>query len=219
MKDRYNKKNVQTFKVGDAVSVQMPRIDRAATGLHRLPCIVVARYGNKHFQYRLLCKYGLLESFYPESELKAFAGAQQMRYIHDWEEAPVVSLREAATVGVKKRSPFNPYYGRPFKKTGGERGMNGNGTGDEQNGPFCTYASRFILIFLFPFSRVICASAFTRKLYYIYVLYVYTRDRIYAASIIVFEPVAFTRSKNLATPRLLTKIPSLSNILAIVGGR
>ena len=35
---------------------------------------------------------------------------------------------------------------------------------------------------------------------------------------LVIEPVAFTRSKNLATPRLLTNIPSLSNILAIVGG-
>ena len=63
-------------------------------------------------------------------------------------------------------------------------------------------------------------SVLTRILYYIiYVLYIYTRGRIYAASIIVFEPAAFTRSKNLATPRLLTKIPSLSNILAIVGGR
>ena len=32
----------------------------------------------------------------------------------------------------KKVPPFNPYYGRPFKKkTGGERGMNGNGTGDK----------------------------------------------------------------------------------------
>ena len=107
MKDRYNKKKVQTFKVGDAVSVQIPRIDRAATDLHRLPCIVVARHGNKHFQYRLLCKYGLLESSYPESKLEAFAGAQQMRYIHDWEEAPVVSLREAA----KSANPSNAFYG------------------------------------------------------------------------------------------------------------
>ena len=82
--------------------------------------------------------------------------------------------------------------------------------------PFFTYASRFILISPFPFSR---ASALTRILYYIYVLHVYTRGRIYAASIIVFEPADFTRTKNFATPRLLTKIPSLSNILAIVGGR
>ena len=107
MKDRYNKKKVRTFKVGDAVSVQIPRIDRAATDLHRLPCTVVARHGNKHFQYRLLCKYGLLESSYPESELEAFAGAQQMRYIQDWEEAPVVSLHEAA----KSANPSNAFYG------------------------------------------------------------------------------------------------------------
>ena len=102
-----------------------------------------------------------------------------------------------------------------------ERAMNGNGKGDERNGPFRTYASHFSLIFPFQFSRVNRASALTRILYYmyIYVLYVYTRGRIYAASIIVFEPVAFTRSQNVATPRLLTKIPSLSNILVIVGGR
>ena len=92
----------------------------------------------------------------------------------------------------KKVPPFNPHYGRPFKKKGGEQGMNSNGTGDERNRPFCTYASCFILIFLFPFSRVIRASVLTRILYYIYVLYVYTRGRIYAVSIIVFEPVAFT---------------------------
>ena len=47
------------------------------------------------------------ESSYPESKLKAFAGAQQMRYIHDWEEAPVVSLREAA----KSANPSNAFYG------------------------------------------------------------------------------------------------------------
>ena len=95
--------------------------------------------------------------------------------------------------------------------------MNGNGTGDEQNGPFCTYASCFILIFpCYPRKR---AVACLRAYYIYYVLYVYTRGRIYAASIIVFEPAAFTHSKNIATPRLLTKIPSLPNILTIVGGR
>ena len=94
MKDRYNKKKVRTFKVGDAVSVRIPRIDRAATDLHHLPCIVVARHRNKHFQYRLQCKYGLLKNSHPESKLEAFAGAQQMSNIHNWEEAPVVSLHE-----------------------------------------------------------------------------------------------------------------------------
>ena len=52
--------------------------------------------------------------------------------------------------------------------------MNGNGTGDERNGPFCTYASRFILIFPFPFSLVIRASVLTRILSYMYIYMYYT---------------------------------------------
>lgn len=93
--------------VGDAVSVRVPRIDRAATDLHRLPCIVAAQHGDKHFQYRLQCKYGLLESSYPESELEAFGGALQMSNIHDWKDLPVVSLREAA----RSANPSNAFYG------------------------------------------------------------------------------------------------------------
>jgi len=108
MKNRYNKKKVRTFDVGDTVSVRVPRIDRAATDLHRLPCIVVERCGNIHFLYRLQCKYGVLQSSYPESELEAHGGALQIHVgIHDWEKAPVVSLREAA----KSANPCNAYYG------------------------------------------------------------------------------------------------------------
>ena len=87
--------------------MRVPRIDRAATDLHRLPCIVVARHGNKQFQYRLQCKYGVLDTSYRESELEAYAGDQQFGNIQDWEEAPVVSLREAA----KSANPSNAYYG------------------------------------------------------------------------------------------------------------
>ena len=106
MKNRYNKKKVRTFDVEDTVSVRVPRIDHTATDLHRLPCIVVERRGNIHFLYRLQCKYGVLESSYPESELEAYGGALQIG-IHDWEKAPVVSLREAA----KLTNPCNAYYG------------------------------------------------------------------------------------------------------------
>ena len=45
MKDRYNSKRVHIFEEGDIVSLRIPRIDRAATDLHRLPCIVVQRVG------------------------------------------------------------------------------------------------------------------------------------------------------------------------------
>ena len=47
------RKSVQTFNVGDFVSIKVPRIDRTSTDLHRLPCIVVQRLGSKHFLYRL----------------------------------------------------------------------------------------------------------------------------------------------------------------------
>lgn len=49
---RSNRKNVQTFSVGDIVSIRIPRIDRSSTDSRRLPCIVVERLGSKFFLYR-----------------------------------------------------------------------------------------------------------------------------------------------------------------------
>lgn len=46
-------KKVMLFKVGDFVSVRVPRIDRASTDIHRLPCIVVQKIGSKFHLYRL----------------------------------------------------------------------------------------------------------------------------------------------------------------------
>ena len=37
------RKKVQTFNVGDFVSIKVPRIDRTSTDLYRLPCIVVQK--------------------------------------------------------------------------------------------------------------------------------------------------------------------------------
>ena len=108
MKERYKKKKkVQTFDVGDAVSVRIPRIDRASTDLHRLPSIVVERRGKKYFSYRLLCKFGVLDSCYPENELEAYGSALQLD-ITNWKKAPVVTLREAS----KSTNPSNAYYGK-----------------------------------------------------------------------------------------------------------
>ena len=106
MKERYNKKKVRTFDVGDFVSVRIPRIDRAATDLHRLPCVIVECQGKKHFLYRLRCNIGVLESSYPGSELEVYGGALQVG-VHDWKNAPKVSLREAS----KLANPYNAYYG------------------------------------------------------------------------------------------------------------
>ena len=64
MRERYDKKKVQNFKVGDKVALRIPRIDRTATDLHRLPCVVVQCHGKKCLSYKLQCEYGILSTSY-----------------------------------------------------------------------------------------------------------------------------------------------------------
>lgn len=107
MGERYNtKKKVHTFEVGDKIALRVPRIDRAATDLHRLPCIIVQRLGKKYFLYRLRCEYGILDTTFPDSQLETYSGSLQLD-AHKWETLPKISLREAA----KKSNPENRYYG------------------------------------------------------------------------------------------------------------
>ena len=47
------RKKVRLFCPGNFVSVRIPRIDRASTDRHRLPCVVVERLGKVHHLYRL----------------------------------------------------------------------------------------------------------------------------------------------------------------------
>ena len=74
MRDRYNKKKVYNFKVGDKVALRIPQIDRTTTDLHHLPCIIVQCHGKKQFSYQLQCEYGILNATYPSSELEAYNG-------------------------------------------------------------------------------------------------------------------------------------------------
>ena len=54
MEERYNKKRgVESFSVGDKVSVRIPRIDRTCTDLPRLPCVIVEVLGQAQNVYRL----------------------------------------------------------------------------------------------------------------------------------------------------------------------
>ena len=105
MKERYNKKRVHTFDVGDSVSVRIPRIDRAATDLHRFPCVVVEHLGRKYFLYRLRCQYGVRDSLYPESELEVYRGAVQLS-VSGLKKAQKLSIQEAA----KAANPQNAFY-------------------------------------------------------------------------------------------------------------
>lgn len=104
MRERYNNsKRVRVFQKGDVVSLRIPRIDRAATDLHRLPCVVRERLGKKHFLYRLQCEHGILNTCYPGGDLEAHTGNVNLTS----NSTEKLSLREAA----KKANPCNTYYG------------------------------------------------------------------------------------------------------------
>ena len=75
MRDCYNNSTrVHTFKRGNIVSLRIPRIDRAATDLHRLPCVVVETLGTKRPLYRLQCQHSVLNVCYPGDELEVHTG-------------------------------------------------------------------------------------------------------------------------------------------------
>ena len=93
MRDRYNKKKVHNFKVGDKVALRIPRIDRTTTDLHRLPCIIIQCHGKKQFSYQLQCEYGILNATYPSSELEVYNG---LLHLPEVTKTVTISLREAA---------------------------------------------------------------------------------------------------------------------------
>ena len=93
MRERYNKKNVQNFKVGDKVAVRIPRIDRTTTDVHHLPCVIIQCHGKKQFLYQLQCEFGILNAVYPSSELEAYNGVLQ---IPENSKTLTISLLEAA---------------------------------------------------------------------------------------------------------------------------
>ena len=105
MKAGYNSKKVHLFEKGDIVLLRIPRIDRSATDLHRLPCVIVERLGTKQFLYRLQCEHGVLKTCYPGGELEAHS--RDITIITNWNSASMVSLHEAA----KKTNPLNTCYG------------------------------------------------------------------------------------------------------------
>lgn len=129
MAERYNRK-MKTFQTGERVAVRIPRIDRACTDLHRLPCIIVQRQGKKHYLYRLRCKHGVLDTLYRESELEAYSGSLQVE-AKGWEMTPRISLRQAA----KKSNPDNAFYGT---HCGCKKGCNGKKCSCRQVGKPCS---------------------------------------------------------------------------------
>ena len=96
MIEKYAKKaKIHDFRVGEYASVSISRIDRAATDLQHLPCIIVEVIGKAQCMYRLRCRYGVLRSCFHAGDLEPFNGTYNIP-LNGWEDQSRISLREAA---------------------------------------------------------------------------------------------------------------------------
>ncbi len=82
---------VETFNVGQYISVRVPRIDRASTDPPRLPCVVVQVVGKAKALYRLRCHFGVLKVCYNAGDLEAYAGSYNIP-VDGWEEDERITL-------------------------------------------------------------------------------------------------------------------------------
>eukprot|EP00731_Ephydatia_muelleri_P035440 Em0124g10a len=75
MQEKFSKMHkVREFRVGEYVSVRIPRIDRSCTDLLRLPCIVVEVVGKAQSLHRLRCKSGVIQRCYQAGDLEPYRG-------------------------------------------------------------------------------------------------------------------------------------------------
>ena len=72
--DHKRNKISHVFKIGDNVTVKIPRIDRSGTDLKRLPCKVCIVSDHKQKFYHILTQYGILNDKYCESDLELYSG-------------------------------------------------------------------------------------------------------------------------------------------------
>ncbi|XP_065909687.1 uncharacterized protein [Dysidea avara] len=94
MKKLYdNSKRIKAvkFKIGDGVTVRIPRHDRGVGDLRRIPGVVVAK---QHGSYKIKTEYGLLKGRCRTDQLqKCFHATVQTT---GWEDDPTIALRSAA---------------------------------------------------------------------------------------------------------------------------
>ncbi|KAL8610765.1 hypothetical protein ACOMHN_016748 [Nucella lapillus] len=78
MSSQYNKRRcimVEVFNVGDPVSIDVPKIDRSATDLPRIPGRVVKVNGSKQPTYTVETAFGLLKTALKAGDLQHYTGA------------------------------------------------------------------------------------------------------------------------------------------------
>ena len=102
MKKQYdNSKRVKTvkFEIGDGVTVKIPRHDRGAGDLRRIPGVIIAK---QYESYKIRTEYGLLKGRFRTDQLqKCFHQTVQSA---GWENDPTITLRSAAKKFNRRKS-------------------------------------------------------------------------------------------------------------------
>lgn len=87
--------------VGDNVSVKIPKRDRHATDVRRLPCVIIQKGSGKQPTYELLSEFGVLSKHYTASKLMLFPVK-----VKCGDASVKISLRTAAVKVLKSNNIF-----------------------------------------------------------------------------------------------------------------
>ncbi len=90
--DHRKNKTTTEFKLGDYVSVLIPRIDRGGSDLPRIPGVVHKKSGEKDFRYQVKTIYGVLDKYLRTCDLEKYNGLVET----DANKNNSITLREAA---------------------------------------------------------------------------------------------------------------------------
>ena len=96
--DHKRNKISRVLKIGDNVTVKIPRIDRSGTDLKRLPGKVCIVSDHKQKFYHILTQYGILNDKYCESDLEPYSGLVDV-HLNDYENTyKPISLTTASSI-------------------------------------------------------------------------------------------------------------------------
>ena len=94
--DHRRNKSTREFKIGDTVSVLIPRIDRGGSDLPRLPSRVLKISGQKDFMYQIITKYGIIDNYLRICDLEPYHGLVEDKIKDN------ITLREAARLAANR---------------------------------------------------------------------------------------------------------------------
>ena len=105
MERKYNsttKITAADFSVGDNISVKIPKRDRHATNVIRIPCVIIQKGSGKQQTYKLLSEFGVLSKRYTVSKVMSFP----VKVKCDEDTSVKICLRAAAKKVIKSNNTF-----------------------------------------------------------------------------------------------------------------